>query len=136
MVRQSKETHFRWQLLPSFFCLFVCDQHLSEHPTLFGVTGASTVVSYRDVFRSLPALRFNRCLWIPPSESRLLQTPDKPPYSRLTQSPIESAYTCNHMLQPSDRSIPSLNGRDMLSPSAVAPCTLNIVFRYTWTHFT
>lgn len=51
-------------------------------------------------------------------------------------SPIESAYTCNHMLQPSDRSFPLPTGRDKLSPSTVPPCTLNILFRYTWTHFT
>lgn len=57
---------------------------------------------------------------------------------RTHESPslIESAYTCNHILQPSDWSILSPTGRDKLSPSAVAPCTLNIIFIYTWTHFT
>lgn len=44
---------------------------------------------------------------------------------------IESAYTCNHMLQPTDRSILSATGRDKLSPSAVPPRTLNVVFVYT-----
>lgn len=58
-----------------------------------------------------------------------LRTHDSP-------SQIESAYTCNHMLQPSDRSIPLPTDKDKLSPSAVPPCTLNVVFRYTWTHFT
>lgn len=81
-----------------------------------------------------PARLFNRCLCAPPSERRLLQTPDKPLYSRLTRPQIESAYTCNHMLQPSDRSIPSLTDDICYLYQLRPPCTFEHSIQILCTH--
>lgn len=125
------ETHFRWQFLP-FFKNFLRSASLRNIP-LFSVSGAFTVVSYRVEFSSSRA-SFSTgvcgCHSRRAASCKLLislRTQDSPSHL------IESAYTCNHMLQPSDRSIPSPTGRDTLSPSAGPPCPLNIVFRYSWT---
>lgn len=48
---------------------------------------------------------------IPHPHHHLLQTPDKP--RRPLPRPIQSAYTCNHALRPSDRSRPSPTGLEI-----------------------
>lgn len=83
-----------------------------------------------------PALLSNRCPRIPLLGRRLLQIPDKLPWSRTHPTPhphpathlIESAYTCNCVFQPSDRSRVSTSDRDKLSPSLRPPHVL-------WIHY-
>lgn len=132
-MRLSEQRNtFRMTTSAIFFsaCLLATGFSLNV-PTLQRVPSSLIAAS-----SAAPALLCNRCLWILQHESRLLQTPDKPLYSRLALSLIESAYTCNHMLQPSDRTVPSPTARDKLSPSAVPLCSLNKLFRYIWTYFT
>lgn len=120
-------------ILDDNFCLFCSHLFFTVNVGLFSLTAALTGASYRVEFSSKRSpfstgVCGSRCRRAASCKLQIsLHTRD---------SPIESAYTCNHMLQPSDRSFPLPTGRDKLSPSTVPPCTLNILFRYTWTHFT
>lgn len=127
---QSKETHFRWQLLFCFFSPPIC--FYRQHWTFQSDWCVNNCLLSCGVQQLLFAFSTGVC----GSHCRRAASCKLQISFHTRDSPIESAYTCNHMLQPSDRSFPLPTGRDKLSPSTVPPCTLNILFRYTWTHFT
>lgn len=126
---QSKTTHFRRQLLLFFFFAAI---NISLNIPLFRATGV-----FAACLLSCSVQRLPLCFSTGVCESCYRRAGSCKLQISLhihqSLSLIEFAYTCNHMLQPTDRSILSATGRDKLSLSAVPPCTFE---RSIWTNFT